>query len=166
MTAIMKAAIHEFRLDFVDPIDRARYAQIMVLICGLIAGASYILFETAAASGYGRETEIGLAISCLVSIAVMLHVLGHIGTSRDGIASTVALGGSAALAGALGAYLVSMLTNNPFPFVVVGVIAVGFSAAAGRASWIRENSSKARTLIVTSGAVLANAVFALAFLLS
>jgi hypothetical protein len=143
MTSSVKETRHEYPFQWI-PTDRKSFATIVVSSCGFLAGASLVQLDNAQRLQLGRFTEVALAVTCLMAVAVVLHALGHISQIRTEIADASARAGAFALLGGLIGILL-----DPF---FLGVVIVAIMLFNGYATWvyIRENASKASTISVSA----------------
>ncbi len=140
-------------------VDRSRFAKIIAYSAGTLAGASYIQLDYAQKFHLDSFSISALAITGLLAIAVMLHVLGHVSRDR---ALVIDAWFKAALC-MIGAAVVATFLNEVFMFAGVAAITTITSLAA-RSNWLRGNGSKLRTVFATTGMVIAEFSFLLALI--
>jgi len=154
---LAKATLNQLSHD----VDRSRFARITAYICGGLIGAAYVEIDYAVAMQAPHSALVALAIAGLLSIAVMLHMLGHVSRDRHEIIDAWFKAALFIIAGAAAATLLNAL------LVAASVVGLGvLTAVVTRANWLfRGGRNKFRTASAGAGLGLAEAAFLAAYLL-
>jgi hypothetical protein len=127
----------------------------MAYCSGALAGAAFVQLDYVQKTAVDGYAVTFLAVTGLISIAVMLHVLGHVSRERQVIIETWLRAALFIFVGAI----VAAVANAAFLGIgVAGVMVV--TSIVARANWLlRGNVSKLRTASTTAGVSFAELLF-------